>query len=308
MQGVALEPIDGRGGRYVVTSEDLLWLLRAVASEGAPQASVARALLNLYVYLRGASPSIWGARTLGQLVRSYAQPVNPRWAHGGELDATPEAVTAKEARRALAATRVSFDDATRDAVREALEAGTHSGDVTDYAAHTLDASKKGYVLRVPGNPGRNALWTRAPGWSGYRVVVASERLPVAEGGGLVPGDISQKVERVTALAQRLPLVEREKVLGAVSQLVEMSQRFGSARVGAFVAFVAPPATAPAREWDLAIANALDALYQATSDRVEVLSAKALDVVVKPVWREVSLLLVVVAVVAALYLASKNGRG
>jgi hypothetical protein len=304
MQGVALEPIDGRGGRYVVTSEDLLWLLRAVEAEGPPQASVARALVNLFVYLRQSSPGIWGARTLAQLVRSYAQPVSPAWAHGGERDTTPGAVTAREARRAIASQRVSFGEVTRGAVREALESGTHSGDVTDYAAHTLDAARKGYVLRVPGRDGLNALWTRSPGWSGYRVVAESERLPVAEGGEVVPEQIEGKVSRVRALAQRLPREEKGKVLDALDQLVELSRRFGSARVGAFVA---PPSSAPAREWDLAIANALDALYEATSERVEVLAGQAVQNIVRPAWQATLPLLIIVAVVAGLYLAAKNGR-
>lgn len=66
-----------------VTPEDRLWLLRAVAREGAPHDLVAQALVNRWAYLHDQRPGLYP--TLAELVRAYAQPINPRWMPGGDL-------------------------------------------------------------------------------------------------------------------------------------------------------------------------------------------------------------------------------
>lgn len=161
------------------TAEDRLWLLRAVQAEGEPRQQVAVALVNLYALSSargGPFPS------LSALVRAYAQPVNPRWFDGGDLLAAamqraPEHERAKmlaqgKKRRLVHATRTTFDASTHDAVNSALR-GEHATDVTDYAAPSIDATKKGYEPRSAAEAGKNRLWTRSPGWAGYVVAGAA---------------------------------------------------------------------------------------------------------------------------------------
>ena len=163
-------------GEYEVTPEDRLWLLRAVEVEGKPREMVARALVNLFALTRSKGSSAYG--TLASLVRAYAQPVNPRWFQQGDLylaalAKAPNATAAARLRKAakhrelVHARRMTFSPQTRAAVDAALKSGWQS-DVTDYAAPTLDASKK-YVPRSEPVAGENRLWTRAVGWAGYMV-------------------------------------------------------------------------------------------------------------------------------------------
>jgi hypothetical protein len=110
-------------------------------------------------------------QTLAQLVRSYAQPVNPRWFVTGDLYLAKLRTEAEHA-RALARERVhsartSFDAGVERAVAAAL-ARPFLSDVTDYAGPTVDASAR-YVARSPVVPGENRFWTRAAGWPGYVV-------------------------------------------------------------------------------------------------------------------------------------------
>jgi hypothetical protein len=157
----------------VVAPSDRLWLLRAVQAEGEPRERVAEALVNLWaVHMAGG-----GTRSLGEMVRAYAQPVNPRWFEAGDLyqaaleKATTDgerAVLAAAARRRerVHATRNQFDARTLNAVSQALS-GRHETDVTDYAAQSVDASKKGMQPRSEPKSKENRLWTRRPGWKGY---------------------------------------------------------------------------------------------------------------------------------------------
>lgn len=165
-----------KGGTYEVTAEDRLWLARAVQAEGPVRADVARALVNLFAYLRSTGRH---AGTLAALVRAYAQPVNPRWYEAGDLhlkaynaaksdiDAAKLLELARK-REQLHSTRVTFSNETKRAVENALTGG-YFGDVTDYAAPTVDATSKGMQPRSAAVPGKNRLWTRAVGWAGYLV-------------------------------------------------------------------------------------------------------------------------------------------
>jgi len=161
------------GGRYEVTSDDRLWLLRAVQAEGPVQVDVARALVNLFAYLR----SQGDLRTLKQVVRAYAQPINPRWYQEGDLfkqaaaqassDVALKALLEKaHNREVIHSARTSFTQQTVRAVEQALTQPYRS-DVTDYAASYIDATPKGYTPRSDVRNGRNRLWTRAVGWAGY---------------------------------------------------------------------------------------------------------------------------------------------
>lgn len=68
----------GDGWSYTLTEEDILWLGRATFAEGGDRAA------NVWTWLsrlaRFRSPS-----TIADIVRTHAQPVNPRWARGGEF-------------------------------------------------------------------------------------------------------------------------------------------------------------------------------------------------------------------------------
>ncbi len=163
-----------QGGTYGVTEADRLWLMRAVQAEGPPQLQVARALVNGFAWARANKK--WAGSLMGW-VRSYAQPVNSRWFTTGDLfkkqlEAAPDAlVAATLTRRAWEreskhATRTVFTPDVEAAVNEALTTAWPS-DVTDYAAPSVDAAKKGYVSRSAPKAGENRFWTRAVGWTGY---------------------------------------------------------------------------------------------------------------------------------------------
>lgn len=154
----------GKEGSYEPTASDRLWLMRAVQAEGQPHGLVARALVNLFA---ATYPT---HTTLESLVRDYAQPVNPKWADQGD--------ERTQAKRAAAAARTVFDAPVRLAVNDALSS-SFSGDITDYAAPTLDATHKGYERRTDSIPGFNAFWTRKPGWPGYSAAGASAVVAVA---------------------------------------------------------------------------------------------------------------------------------
>ncbi len=173
-----------QGGQYSITSEDRLWLLRAVQAEGPPQLQVARALVNGFAWARSQRKY---QGSLMAWVRSYAQPVNSRWYTSGDLFKKQLAEAPAEERAALTrrayareaehSTRREFAPDVERAVDEALSTPWTS-DVTDYAAPTIDATRKGYVARSIPKKGENRFWTRAVGWSGY---VASG---LSKGGGM----------------------------------------------------------------------------------------------------------------------------
>jgi len=153
-----------------VTEGDRLWLARAVQAEGEPRKDVAQALVNLWI-------SSGSAGSLGDLVRAYAQPVNPRWFASGDLHrralarakSHAEVVSMESAarkREKFHSTRTVFDPDVLRAVSWALD-GDHRTDVTDYAASWVDAARKGYIARSEASRGVNRLWTRFPGIRGY---------------------------------------------------------------------------------------------------------------------------------------------
>lgn len=165
------------GGEYEVTSDDRLWLLRAVQAEGPPQLGVARALINCFCYLRS-KRRFDGSLT--RHIRAYAQPVNPRWFADGDLYAISLVTKSDEDKRdcARAASsrelkhcrRTEFAPHVVGAVSVSLETD-YASDITDYAAANVDATGKGYVARTGAFPGLNRFWTRCPGWQGYAVGV-----------------------------------------------------------------------------------------------------------------------------------------
>ena len=174
---VHLTAADGSSGEpYRVTSEDVTWLLRAVDAEGPPHDKVAAVLCNGFVWARARKR--W-RRSLGEWVRAYSQPVNPRWFPDGELHlrelaAHPEnaeALTSAATRRMLVhSVRRTFTSSARSAVHAAITGQTKiPPEATDFAAPFVDATKRGYTPLEDATPGRNRLWTRpgAEQWRGY---------------------------------------------------------------------------------------------------------------------------------------------
>lgn len=175
-----LHAADGSATPYPVKASDVLWLSRAVQAEGPVQREVAAVLLNGFMWAR-ARKGYKG--TLTDWVRAYAQPINPRWYPNGDLfagsyeradPATRETLKKRAQNRAnVHSTRTQFTPGTEDAVRDALNGRVLSGELlaaTDYAAGSLDATRKGYTL-LQSQPGANYIWSRpgTDGWEGYRV-------------------------------------------------------------------------------------------------------------------------------------------
>jgi hypothetical protein len=167
----------GNAAPYEVTAADVLWLQRAVQAEGEDPRQVAAVLVNGFMWNRSRGSS----GTLASWVRSYAQPVNPRWYESGDkhqaalLEAGTNAsikdglITKARNRERVHSVRTSFDARTLEAVRDAL-AGMPSNvkrAAVDYAAPRVASS------RIPLEPvpttNRNRLYTRlgAESWQGY---------------------------------------------------------------------------------------------------------------------------------------------
>jgi hypothetical protein len=168
--------LQAAGKSYVPTAEDWVWLARAVEAEGKPRLSVARTLVNLY------ASTGFSRRSLADLVRAYAQPVNPRWYPEGELyrehvaamvrnHAPAKELAAElakaERRKLVHSARDTFSPETVDAVNQAL-GSSWAEDWTDYAAPGI-GQRKGYERRTADVKGLNTFWSRKPGWAGYSV-------------------------------------------------------------------------------------------------------------------------------------------
>lgn len=117
-----------KGKTIAWDDDDRLWLLRAVEAEGPPQDLVAQTLVNRWAWLWDTTPGRY--TKLSELVRAYAQPVNPAWfPEGGlfkkQLEAAPPAqrpalMKQAERRRDVNATRTQFSPSTVTAVHQAL--------------------------------------------------------------------------------------------------------------------------------------------------------------------------------------------
>jgi len=117
-----------RGQHLTWSDDDRLWLLRAIEAEGEPRALVAQVLVNRWAWLHDENAGKYPR--LADLVRAYAQPVNPRWYPDGSLfldsiakmpeSQRPSAMKRAAIRRDVHSERTTFSQATIDAVRAAL--------------------------------------------------------------------------------------------------------------------------------------------------------------------------------------------
>lgn len=167
------------GHTYEPTDEDRLWLLRAVAREGADQDQVAQALVNGFCHAYAAEHE----HSLAHHVQAYAQPINPRWFPEGDLfkhwhaiDPAKYSQVAAERRRDVYSQATTFQLHVQAAAIKALTCGPFDipASCTDYAAWWL-INRWQTPLTAPVRNGPNRLWTRAPGWTGYTVASASQR-------------------------------------------------------------------------------------------------------------------------------------
>jgi hypothetical protein len=170
---------------YVPTSQDRLWLLRAVEGEGEPKELVASALVNRFLYLRAKRGS-YRRKGLADFVRDYSSPVNPARMRGGKFWEAAWARADARGRRALLAlhekrvrhsTRDIFSPATMQAVDAALTRPPRLPSATDFAAYDHPPSQ-GLTRVRAGKPGVNALYTADPTWRGYRVETEDTVAPV----------------------------------------------------------------------------------------------------------------------------------
>ncbi len=162
---------------YDVTSDDVLWMRRAVQAEGEPRELVAQTLVNGFMLARSRGYS----GSLTSFVRAYAQPVNPRWYASGDLHAQSmaKATTQKgrdertaraRSRELVHSIRNEFSDDTLAAVESAFKSAPKFPHATDYAAPDVVRNPPWVPLTAPIR-GVNRLWAK-PGameWQGYIV-------------------------------------------------------------------------------------------------------------------------------------------
>src|SRR5690349_5651274 len=132
----------------MITEEDYLWLGRSLDGEGPNVAGYIWA----YVQKWAGTPAHRQWPTLTAFIRSYSQPVNPKWARGGEF--CPVAVEGTDCREAYLRRRAEksslapsqFSTTTRAALA-ALRAGVLPnpvGRATDFATcERVDRDKIG---------------------------------------------------------------------------------------------------------------------------------------------------------------------
>lgn len=144
------------------SAEDAMWLARAVEAEGAPRDLVAQTLVNRWLWLWDHGRPY---ATLTDLVRAYAQPVNPRWYRTGHLHLARRAAASDDEQRArldaraerreyVHSTRTAFSPETTAAVSRALR-----GPLTlPVGAMHYAIPGRPYPVLVPGGDGRNAIY------------------------------------------------------------------------------------------------------------------------------------------------------
>lgn len=136
---------------------------------------MAQVLVNRFLYLRHTRPGLF--KTLTALVRAYSQPVNPRWAKGGDLwqkawarsgsERDRRALLAASRRRKRHQSRTEFSPDTLLAVSDALVGST---DIPPTVVHFAAPRVGGQGMTLlQSRPRTNWLYT-VPGarhWQGY---------------------------------------------------------------------------------------------------------------------------------------------
>ena len=177
--------VTGRGKSLGWSADDRLWLLRAVEAEGEPRDLVAQTLVNRWCWLWDEMPGKY--TELHELVRAYAQPVNPAWFPMGKLhlkrletlqgDQASSEVRRAELRRDVHSTRTHFSSNTIAAVDQALRGPiVIPAGALHYAAAT--SPRDDLPVLVPAVDSRhNVIYGRAQARSAntrYAIVTAYE--------------------------------------------------------------------------------------------------------------------------------------
>lgn len=157
-----------KGRTFEASDDDLLWLGRAVDGEVVPGDAVdahacASVLVRRWV-LRGSG-------SLAATVRGFSQPVNPRWARGGDLaEANPSRATERMLRDREVATTKRWDELrteTRAAVERVVRGDLGAPTAINWAGpvlyrpHGLDTSSM--AARLSTAPGAVQSRERARG-------------------------------------------------------------------------------------------------------------------------------------------------
>lgn len=166
-EGVLTGP---QGLSYRLTSDDLLWLCRAIVGEAgdAPSrqsaAAVAWALAQNFALIPSSMGGTPRFSTFAGLVRAYCQPVNPSWAVAGDGKCleVPEACTPAHIARRARIRSLSWD-----------QLGAVRGYVQDFAAGRLENPVPGMVD-----------WLAGP-WAGGVVSIGGNVFGVKEGRRLI---------------------------------------------------------------------------------------------------------------------------
>lgn len=179
---------------YLPTTNDRLWLLRAVEGEGPNHRQVAQVLVNRFLYLRAKQPSLYPA--LADLILAYSQPVNPRWMKGGDkwgeawasakTDKQRSALLALDKKRRAHRNLSTFSRVTEDAVTRAFTAG--SRDIPATAVHFAAPKTGGKAMPLlTSKPGENWLYSAngAETWQGYRPLDVEINTGGTAGGALL---------------------------------------------------------------------------------------------------------------------------
>lgn len=177
------------GKKLAWDADDQLWLLRAVEAEGAPRDLVAQTLVNRWAWLSDTTPGRYFK--LAELVRAYAQPVNPAWFESGGLfkkqfsaaaaSAQPTLLQRAQQRERIHATRTQFSPDTKAAVHRALFGPlTLPYGALHFAAPSV--KRDDLPVLVPAGTGANVIYGESQG----RAPRARYSLQ-SEDGGLSPG-------------------------------------------------------------------------------------------------------------------------
>lgn len=161
--------VSHKGSPLSIDDADRLWLSRAVEAEGQPRAHVAQTLVNRWAWLLDKGETAYPR--LQDLVRAYAQPVNPRWFPGGDLyqaqidrllpneRAVIPALHEAAVRRVKHAERTTFSPQTLAAVEMALKGPIVIAPGTvHFSVPRESAEWRALLTRAPMNDRENAFY------------------------------------------------------------------------------------------------------------------------------------------------------
>jgi len=149
-----------RNLRYTLTDTDLLWLGRAMTGESSTtigRKGVAWAMAENFMCYRGPNGRPRLGPTFTNLLRSYCQPINPKWARGGPgCVSSPSNCSESALQRRERITSMPYNSLPSDVkvILEQFRAGTLDNPVpgmTDWHANNWQSSSKVPTVNLGGN-------------------------------------------------------------------------------------------------------------------------------------------------------------